>query len=145
MTHRRGRSKGRARVLRGRMVGVLCWVLAFSLLSLGIPGLGAASASAARDGMTVVEPCTSDGPTRAVLDPSGQPVDQAPYGRHATHEYPGCPTTWGKHPCCPALGLSLSQPATRLSPLRQPRGAPDMALAPAARAPLPPRGPPPLS
>ena len=68
--------------MRGRWLGLGRWVVALYLLSLGVPGLEAAHARAAKTGLAVVELCTSSGFTRVVLDASGWPVEQAPSGSH---------------------------------------------------------------
>ena len=147
MTHRRRRSMGCARAMRGRWLGLGRWVVALYLLSLGVPGLGAAHARAAKTGSAVVELCTSSGFTHVVLDANSWPVEQAPSGSHdhATHECSGCPATCGNHDFWPQPGVLLVLSAPRPRQLRRPLTDLRLALAPATRAPLPPRGPPQLS
>lgn len=129
---------------RRRLLVVLPWLLALYVLALGTPVLQSLIAQAAVAEAVVVELCTGNGIQKIALGAGGEPVEHAPAGRHAGHDCAACFSGCSHHGLCGAPQFTLLEarpPRAVTAPLESDL----VATGPAARTPLPARGPPTLS
>ena len=126
-------------------MATLCrWLLGLYLLALAAPVLQATAAHAAAADAILVELCSAEGVRRIALDPSGQPIQPPLPVQHAGHDCAACATGCGHHGLCMPQSLAFGPAWPTLAPYHF-SGPALVAGPPAARAPLPARGPPTLS
>ena len=145
MTRRAGIPDHHLRTVPRRAAGLVRWLLALFLLSLAAPVVDAVAARAAVTDGFLVELCTADGVTQVTLDRAGHPIDGDAPGHHAAHDCTACLAACGKHLTPIGLSPPLRPMAGFCAGLVHADDTVARVVGPAARTPLPPRGPPKVS
>jgi len=130
---------------RGGPFGLLVrCLLAAYLISLGAIGQHGAVLAAQQAGRSTVEFCTVDGIRHVVVDDAGRPVDQGPNGHPACFDCGVCGAGGAAKALCARCAVVVATRMPREILLLGVREGPTPQSA-LSHAPLPARGPPPVS
>ena len=130
---------------RGGPFGLLVrCLLAAYLISLGAIGQHGAVLAAQQAGSYTVELCTEDGIRHVAVDDAGQPVQRGPYGHQACYDCGACGPGGAAKALCARCAMVVATPSPNEAPSLGVREGPTRRLA-LSHAPLPARGPPPVS